>query len=91
MLKAATVRFRLFRPFFVVAFIANAAAMFASEPWVSFLVAFLTVAFVVWAVRCAKCGKSPFVKRVGTSRIGIPIPERTCSKCGQPLFGDQAE
>ena len=91
MLKAATIRFGFVRLFFIVAFLINGAAMFANEPSVSFLVAFLTIAFVVWSIRCAKCGKSPFVKWVGTSRIGIPIPERKCSKCGQQLFVDQPE
>lgn len=86
MLKAAKVRFRFLRAFFAVAFIGNAAAQFANEPWVSFVVAFATITFVVWAIRCANCGKSPYVKWMGTSRIGIPVPELKCSKCGQHLF-----
>lgn len=33
-------------------------------------------------IKCAKCGKSPYVLHRGPLRIGSPIPERKCSNCG---------
>jgi hypothetical protein len=89
MLRAVIIRFRFFRSFLIAGFVINGAALFFFKPFVSFVVAFLTLAFIVWCIRCVRCGKSPFVKWAGSSRIGIPIPERKCSKCGRDFFSDE--
>lgn len=86
MRQEVIVHFRFFRSLVVVAFLFNAAAFFASfvfNPFISFVAGVLTLAWVAWCIRCANCGKSPFIKWKGSLRIGIPIPERKCSKCGQ--------
>lgn len=87
MQKEVIVRFKFFRSFVVVAFLFNAAGLLAAfvfdNCFISFVAAFLTLAWLAWCIRCANCDKSPFIKRAGSLRIGIPIPERTCSKCGR--------
>lgn len=86
-MRDVIVRFKFFRSFVVGAFLLNAAAFFAAfvfdNPFFSFAAAVLTLAWLSWCIRCANCGKSPFIKKIGTSLIGIPIPERKCSKCGR--------
>lgn len=84
------VRFKHLRWFLIVAFIGNGAGFFASfiigNPFVSFVVASLTLAAVSDCIRCGTCDKSPFVFRRGIWTIGSIIPESVCSKCGQRLF-----
>ena len=86
MQRDVIIRFKFFRSFFPVAFLLNAVAFFASfvlNPFFSFSGVALTLAWLAWCIRCANCGKSPFIKWAGTARIGIPIPECKCSKCGR--------
>jgi transposase-like protein len=86
------VRFKFFRFFVVVAFFFNATAFFASfvfNPFISYAAAVLTLAWLTWCIQCAKCGKSPFVKWSGSLRIGIPIPESKCSKCGRYFLSNE--
>lgn len=83
MSRDVIIRFKFFRSLLIVAFLVNGAALFFYRPFVSFLVMCLTLAWLNWCIRCANCGKSPFIKWAGSARIGIPIPERKCSKCGR--------
>jgi hypothetical protein len=86
MQRDVVVRFKFFRSFVGVAFLLNAAAFFASaiyNPFFSYGTVLLTLGWFGWCIRCANCGKSPFIKWAGAARIGIPIPERKCSKCGR--------
>lgn len=90
MRRNVIVGFRFFRSFVIAAFLFNSVAFFASfvlNAFVSFAAALLTLAWLGWCIRCSNCGRSPFVKRRGALRIGIPIPERTCSKCGRDFLG----
>lgn len=89
MQREVIVRFKFFRAFVVVAFLFNGAAFFAAfvfSPFIAYAAAVLTLAWFAWCIRCANCGKSPFVKRRGSLRIGMPIPERKCSKCGRDFL-----
>lgn len=88
--KEVTVRFRFFRSFYVSVFLINAAALIFFKPFISFAAAFLAIAWIAWCIRCPTCDKSPFLKLVGSSPIGIPIPERKCSKCGRDFVTDTA-
>lgn len=90
-MRTVVVRLRLFRYLSSVLFAANAAALLLRSPFASFLVAMLSLACVDWCIRCANCGKSPFVKWKGQLRIGIPLPERQCSKCGWDAARGQVE
>lgn len=86
------VRFKCFRPFVVVSFLGNALAFLGAfllnNPFISFAVSVLTLAWLSWCIRCPECGKSPFEKVAGSSRIGIPIPEYKCSRCGRSFLSD---
>jgi hypothetical protein len=79
---SVVVRVKFFRSFFLGGALANAAALFLFSPFVSFVVALLTLGVAATCIKCAKCGKSPYVLHQGSLRIGSPIPERKCSKCG---------
>lgn len=83
------VRFKFFRSFLVVAFVLNLGAFFFYKPFISYVAALLTVALIAWCIRCANCGKSPYIKWAGSLRIGIPIPERKCSKCGRDFLSGE--
>lgn len=89
MQRDVIVRLKFFRSFLVVAFLFNAAAFFAAfvyTPFISYVAALVTLEWFVWCIRCVNCGGSPFIKRHGSLRIGIPIPERKCSKCGRDFL-----
>src|SRR5579862_5588399 len=75
-------RFRFFRSFLLIGFLVNAGAVFANRPFVSYIAAFSTLAFVAFCFRCARCGKSPYTLIRKYARIGSPVPERVCSRCG---------
>ena len=85
-----TIRFKYFRSFFLVGFLANGMAMFATavtdSPLFSDAAAWATLVFALFCIRCPNCGKSPFILIRGTSHIGSPIPERTCSRCGTTML-----
>jgi hypothetical protein len=83
-----TIRLKFFRSFLVVGILVNMAAMFFFKPLVSYLVALLTLGFVAASIRCTRCGKSPYIKVRGEMRIGSPIPERICSRCGKNFMTD---
>lgn len=85
--SSVVLRIKFFRSFFVVGFLANGAALFLFNPFVSFVVAVLTLGFVANCIECAKCRKSPYVLHRGSLRIGSPIPERKCSNCGYDAGG----
>lgn len=82
MQRAVIIRFKFFRSFLIAGFLINGAALFFFKPFVSFVVAVLTLAFVAWCIRCVKCDKSPYIRLWGRLRIGTAIPETTCSRCG---------
>ena len=90
-MRTVVVRLRMFRALSSVLFAANAAALLFRSPLVSFVVAMLSLAFVDWSIRCANCGKSPFVKWKGRLRVGIPLPEQKCSRCGWDAVRGQVE
>lgn len=81
-ISSVVVRMKFFRSFFLVGALANGAALFFFSPFISFVVALLTLGFAANCIKCAKCGKSPYVLHRGSLRIGSPIPERKCSNCG---------
>lgn len=92
--REVIVRFKFFRSFVVVAFLFNAAAFFAAfvyNPFISYAASVLTLAWLAWSIRCPNCGKSPYVKRRGSLRIGVPIPESKCSHCGQELLSHSSQ
>jgi DNA-directed RNA polymerase subunit RPC12/RpoP len=89
MQRDVTIRLKFFRSILVVGFIVNGAALFFYRPFVSYLVVLLTLTWIASCIRCANCGKSPYVKQVGSSRIGIPVPELRCSKCGREFRADE--
>lgn len=94
MQRDVIVRFKCFKSFVVVAFLVNSMAFFAAfslNVFILYVTTVLTLAYFTWCVRCATCGKSPFVKWVKSLRIGIPIPERRCSRCGRNYSRDAAE
>ena len=86
---SVVIRFKFFRSFFVAGFLLNGAALFFFKPFVSYLVAFVTLVFIVACIRCPRCDKSPYIKLVGAMRIGSPIPERICSRCGKNFLTDE--
>lgn len=88
--SSVVVRIKFFRSFFLVGALANGAALFLFSPFIAFGVALLTLGFVANNIKCAKCGKSPYVLHRGSVRIGSPIPERKCSNCGYDA-GSQEE
>jgi hypothetical protein len=82
MTRHVVVRFRFFRSFLVVGALANGSAMFFWFPFFSYAVVLLTLGLVAMCFSCVTCGKSPFVLIRNSLRIGSPIPERVCSRCG---------
>jgi len=84
--NSVVVRFRWFRSFLIAAFLLNGGALFFFNPGLSFLVAFLSVCGIVGCISCPRCGKSPYILKRGPLRIGSPIPERICSRCGQSMI-----
>ena len=92
MSRDVIVQFKCFRSFVVVSFLGNALAFLAAfvfhNPFVAFVTAVLTLGWLSWCIRCIHCGKSPFIKVAGSTRIGIPIPEYKCSKCGRSFYDD---
>src|SRR5689334_18240223 len=38
-----------------------------------------------FAIVCPSCGKSPYERKHGHLVWGVPLAERTCSKCGHPF------
>jgi hypothetical protein len=82
MTRHVVVRFRFFRSFLVVGALANGGAMFFWFPFISYAVALLSLGLVAMCFSCVTCGKSPFILIRNSLRIGSPIPERICSRCG---------
>ena len=92
--REVIVRFKFFRSFLVVAFLVNAAAFLAAfvyNAFISYVAALLTLAWFAWCVRCPNCSRSPYIKRRGSLRIGVPIPETKCSNCGRDLVGSDSQ
>jgi hypothetical protein len=83
MSRDVIVRLKFFRSILITVFLANGAALFFDRPFASFLVAFLSLVWIIWCIRCATCGKSPFIRWVGRARVGVPVPEIKCSRCGR--------
>jgi hypothetical protein len=84
-ISKATVEFRCFRWFIVVAFIGNGIAFLVSlavSPLFSFAAACLTLVALSLCIRCGRCGKSPYTLLRPPFVVGSPWPELTCSKCG---------
>ncbi len=48
---SVVVRFKFFRTFFVLGALVNGGALFFFKPFVSYLVAFLTLVFIVASIR----------------------------------------
>jgi hypothetical protein len=90
MQKIAVIRLRFFRSFLILGWLANGAAMFFFHPFVSYMVGLLSLLFVISCIRCANCGKSPYILWKGRHRIGFPVPEVVCSKCGNNHLRDQS-
>lgn len=44
--------------------------------------AWLAGLFLSFAIVCPSCGKSPYERKHGHLVWGMPLAERTCSKCG---------
>ena len=82
MSKDVVVRFKFFRSFLLIGFLANGAAMFFFNPLLSYLVAMVTLVLISGCIRCTNCDKYPFVIKKDFLHIGTPFPERVCSGCG---------
>lgn len=82
MIRFAVVRFKFLRSFFLTFAVLNGLVLFFVSPLISFAFSILTLALVAMCIRCPECGKSPYIIRSGSLRIGTPIPEGICSKCG---------
>jgi hypothetical protein len=84
----SVVRFRFFRWYGVATFFLYGAALYLSfyagplAVMLSFLLTGLSMSF---CIVCPRCGKSPYIVHRGEFRIGVPIPERVCSKCSNDM------
>jgi hypothetical protein len=84
----SVVRFRFFRWYGAAIALLYGAALYLSfyagplAVMLSFLLVGLSLFF---CIACPRCGKSPYVLHRGGLRIGVPIPERVCSKCAHDM------
>lgn len=46
----------------------------------------IVAALFSFAIVCPSCGKSPYERKHGHLVWGMPLAERTCSKCGTPMW-----
>jgi hypothetical protein len=80
----AVVRFRFFRWYGVAISLLYGAALYLSfyAGPLAVILSFLLIGLsMLFCIVCPRCGKSPYVLYRGGLRIGVPIPERVCSKC----------
>lgn len=85
--NVGTVSLRFYRTLIVVVFALNGVAIWFSSPLISLFATIATIGFLTFCIRCSVCGKSPYIWRRGSLRIGSAIPERACSRCGHVLYG----
>jgi len=83
----AVVRFRFFRWYGVAIFLVYGAALYLSfyAGPLAVMLSFLAIGLSSFCIGCPRCGKSPYVVHRGPLRIGVPIPERVCSKCAHDM------